>query len=173
MTTQWKERNRIQKTSFLKRTKGIAFEYKFPGSRDILTTVPTKSPKIERKKPKICKELLEKGDKSTPPNILKTMAYETIDRYHQIMIKAYSDGSAQNATRNGGYGSYICIPQSQHPIEIYGPCGKYCNNYDAEIIAMNKTIQKIEQEFENSNIQPQDLVIFTDSQSALEAISSH
>ena len=37
----------------------------------------------------------------------------------------------------------------------------------------DKTIKKIEQEFENSNIQPQDLVIFTDSQSALEAISSH
>ena len=145
----------------------------FPENRESITAITPNSPNMERKMPSISKELHQRGDKSTPPNILKTMAYETIDRYHPTMIKAYSDGSAQEATRNGGYGSYISLPQSNDPIKIYGPCGTYCNNYDAEIVAITKTIQKVEQEFDYSNIQPEDLVIFTDSQSALEAIESH
>ena len=173
MTSKWKERKRIQKTSFLKRSKEIASNFKFPENRETITPITSNSPNIERKMPNISKELHQRGDKSTPPNILKTLAYETIDRYPPSMIKAYSDGSAQEATRNGGYGSYISLPQSNNPIKIYGPCGTYCNNYDAEIVAITKTIQKLQQEFDYSNIQPEDVVIFTDSQSALDAIASH
>ena len=134
----------MERTSFLKRSKEIASNYKFPENRESITAITSNSPNMERKMPNISKELHQRGDKSTPPNILKTMAYETIDRYHPTMIKAYSDGSAHNATRNGGYGSYISLPQSKNPIKIFGPCGTYCNNYDAEIVAITKTIQKLE-----------------------------
>ena len=42
----------------------------------------------------------------------------------------------------------------------------------AEVIAIKKTIAKIEQEFEITNAIPKDLFILTDSQSALDAIEN-
>ena len=144
----------------------------FPESRETTEPIPSNSPNTQRLLPTISKELSQKGDKSTPPNILKTIANETIDRIPTEAIKAYTDGSAINATRNGGYGSYISIPQLQEPISIYGPCGRYCNNYDAEVIAIKKTIDKIEQELEIANVIPKDLFILTDSQSALDSIEN-
>ena len=97
----------------------------FPQNRDVSTPIPSRSPQIQWTLPKISKELPQKADKSTPPNILKTIAYETIDRYPQTSIKAYTDGSAEEATKNGGYGSYICIPEKS-PVSINGPCGRHC-----------------------------------------------
>ena len=172
MITEWNPKNRIQKTSFLKKTTEIASKYKFPENRSISKPITTKSPNIELKLPTISKELHIKCDKSTPPNILKTIADETIDRYDPDSIKAYTDGSAENATKNGGYGGYICIPQTNKPISIKGPCGKYSSNYDAEIIAMIKTMQEVEKGIKNTSVRPNDITIFTDSQSALEAITS-
>ena len=132
MTTKWKEKTRIQKTSTLKKKSDISKEFQFPKNRDVSTPIPSRSPQIQWTLPKISKELPQKADKSTPPNILKTIAYETIDRYPQTSIKAYTDGSAEEATKNGGYGSFICIPQRESPVSIYGPCGRHCNNYEAD-----------------------------------------
>ena len=173
MTAKWKQKNRIQKTSFLKKTSEITKEFQFPKNRDVSSPIPTRSPLMQWTIPKISKELPQKADKSTPPNILKSIAYETIERYPQSSIKAYTDGSAEEATKNGGYGSYICIPQSESPVSIYGPCGRYCNNYEAEVIAIKKTVEKIEQGFKDGSMTPTMLVILTDSQSALEAIENH
>ena len=146
---------------------------KLPESRETTEPIPKNSPNTNWQLPKISKELSQKADKSTPTNILKTIANETIDRIPPEAIRAYTDGSATNATRNGGYGSFIYIPQQQEPISIYGPCGRYCNNYDAEVIALKKTIEKIDQELELANIIPKELFILTDSQSALDAIENY
>ena len=173
MTSQLRQRNRIQKTSFLKKSGQLAKDMMFPESRETTEPIPKISPNTKWQLPKISKELSQKADKSTPTNILKTIANETIDRIPPEAIRAYTDGSATNATRNGGYGSFISIPQLQEPISIYGPCGRYCNNYDAEVIAIKKTMDKIDQELEVANIIPKDLFILTDSQSALDAIESY
>ena len=172
MTTQWKPKNRIKKTSFLKKATGISTSFKFPERRENTLPIATKSPNKELKLPIVSKELHQKCDKSICPNILKSLAYETIDRYNPGSIKAYTDGSAENATTNGGYGSFICIPEKNTPISLYGPCGKHSNNYDAEIIAIIKTINELDKGFRDNTIKPTDVVILTDSQSALEAITS-
>ena len=99
MTAKWKQKNRIQKTSFLKKTSEITKEFQFPKNRDVSSPIPTRSPLMQWTIPKISKELPQKADKSTPPNILKSIAYETIDRYPQSSIKAYTDGSAEEATK--------------------------------------------------------------------------
>ena len=39
--------------------------------------------------------------------MLKTLANETIDNYDHHLIKAYTDGSVEKATKNGGFGCYI------------------------------------------------------------------
>ena len=172
MTLQTKQRNRIQKTSFLKKTSEIAPQYNFPESRETSHPITSKSPNTEWILPSISKELSQGADKSTPQNILKTLAYETIDNYDSNIIKAYTDGSAENATKNGGFGCYICIPQTAETISHYGPCGKYCNNYNAELIAIMETIQDLDKRFSNNTIRPTNIVLFTDSQSSLEDISN-
>ena len=173
MVANWKQKARIKKTSFLKKTTEIATSFQFPENRETSTPIPTRSPHTHWRMPKISKDLIQKGDKSMPPQVLKTIAYETIDRYSPSSIKAYTDGSAEKATRNGGYGSYICIPQQETPISLKGPCGKFCNNYDAEVIAMKETIQELDKGFTDGTIIPSELVILTDSQSALEAIENY
>ena len=107
MVANWKQKARIKKTSFLKKTTEIATSFQFPENRETSTPIPTRSPHTQWRMPKISKDLIQKGDKSMPPQVLKTIAYETIDRYSPSSIKAYTDGSAEKAPRNGGYGSYI------------------------------------------------------------------
>ena len=172
MTLQPKQRNRIQKTSFLKKASEIASDFNFPKQRETSQPITSKSPNTELIMPTISKELLHGGSKTTPANILKTLADETIDNYDPNLIKAYSDGSAENATKNGGFGSFIYIPQTKETINLYGPCGKNCNNYEAELIAIMKTIQDLDNRFSEKSTLPTDLVIFTDSQSALEDIAN-
>ena len=40
MTTKWKEKTRIQKTSFLKKTSDISKEFQFPKNRDVSKPIP-------------------------------------------------------------------------------------------------------------------------------------
>ena len=112
-------------------------------NREISTPITSRSFHTEWKLPKISKGLIQKGDKSVPSNILKTIAYETVNRYSPTSIKAYTDGSAEKATRNGGYSIYICIPQQETPTSIKGPFGKSCNNHDAEVFAIKETVQSV------------------------------
>ena len=100
MVANWKQKARIKKTSFLKKTTEIATSFQFPENRETSTPIPTRSPHTHWRMPKISKDLIQKGDKSMPPQVLKTIAYETIDRYSPSSIKAYTDGSAEKASRN-------------------------------------------------------------------------
>ena len=72
MTSQLRQRNRIQKTSFLKKSDQIAKDMKFPESRETTEPIPKNSPNTNWQLPKISKELSQKADKSTPTNIYGT-----------------------------------------------------------------------------------------------------
>ena len=74
MTSESRKRNRIQKTSFLKKSEQIAKEMNFPKNRETTEPLPSNSPNTQWLLPKISKELSQKEDKSTPANILKTIA---------------------------------------------------------------------------------------------------
>ena len=172
MTTEWTPKRRIKKTSFLKKATEIASNHHFPEARETTQVITSNPPNTEWKLPKICKDLLEKADKSTPPPILRILAYETIESYPDSSIKAYTDGSAVNATRKGGYGGYLVPPYTTDTMSISGPCGEYCNNYDAEIVAIQKTLNTVYQRMEDSTMEPSDVVIFSDCLSSLEAIEN-
>ena len=170
MTENWTPIDRIQKTSFLKKANEIAETFHFPQERKPTPIIPETGPHQELRKP-ICRpELLEKVDKDTPQPILKLLAYETIESYPEDIIHAYTDGSSVNAVANGGCGSVIDTPCQEELILISRPCGKYCDNYDAELAAIQKTLNSLGKSFEDNTVQPTDIVIFSDSQSAVLAI---
>jgi len=140
MTENWTPIDRIQKTSFLKKANEIAETFHFPQERKPTPIIPETGPHQELRKP-ICRpELLEKVDKDTPQPILKLLAYETIESYPEDIIHAYTDGSSVNAVANGGCGSVIDTPCQEELILISRPCAKYCDNYDAELAAIQKTL---------------------------------
>jgi hypothetical protein len=54
----------------------------------------------------------------------------------------YTDGSAENATRNGGYGFYIHSP-GRPPISVSAPGGSLCSNYKAEVLALHNATETL------------------------------
>ena len=68
------------------------------------------------------------------PEELKALALEWMDtRYNQeSWIHAFTDGSATEATRNGGGGVFIRFPNSD-TVKISVPGGRRCSNYRAEL----------------------------------------
>ena len=169
MVDTWKPIERIKKTSFLKEATKLSEKENFPKERQPLSIIPENPPHQILKRPSTHAKLSEAADKSTPQPILKVITYETIANYPEDIIHAYTDGSAVRATLNGVYGSVIYTPNSD-PMYLSGPCGAHCTNYEAEIIAIQQTLLNILELFENGTVEPTDIVIFSDSQSAILAI---
>ena len=172
MVEDWEPIDRIKKKSFLKTSTLLAEQHRFPEERETAGTISLQAPHQELKKPKTQTLLLHGADKTTLPNILKSIALETISMYPDNSIHAYTDGSAVRAIHNGGYGSVIKAPDMEEPILLSGPCGTYCTNYDAEVVAIQKTLDTIHHHLEERNLRPNDIVIFSDSQSAIQAVEN-
>ena len=49
---------------------------------------------------------------------------------------------------------------------------EYCINYDAEVVAIPKTLDSIHHHLEEGCFPPNDIVIFSDSQSAIQAVEN-
>ena len=109
-------------------------------------------------------------NKSTDPIILKLNNLETIDTYSSSSIHAYTDGSAFKGTTFAGFGGYLKFPDNSK-FEFNDACGTFCSNFEAEIAAIKTAVEITHQSFENSERPPSNLVIFTDSQSTLQALS--
>ena len=172
MVDNWEQIDRIKKKSFLKTSTILAEQNRFPAERETTGSIPLQAPHQELKKTKTHTLLLNRIDKSAPPPILKSMALETISSYPDSAIHAYTDGSAVRAIHNGGYGSVIKAPDMEEPILLSGPCGAYCTNYDAEVVAIQKTLDSIKEHVEESKVRPNDIIIFSDSQSAIQAVDN-
>ena len=160
----------LDKLSFNGTLAQLAENKHFPGEQATTALVPALAPNKALKKPKTQISLREKDSKSTSPPKLRLLALETIDSYHNINIKAFTDSSAVRAVRNGGYGSVIMIPSKEEPTLLSGPCGSYCSNYEAEIIAIRKTLNTIIRQFESDSSTPRDTVIFSVSISAIQQL---
>lgn len=79
----------------------------------------------------------------------------------------YTDGSAEEATRNGGSGVHVRFADGDST-SIAVPGGKLCSNYRAEVLAI-----KTAADFLSSCEKPLSSVsIFTDSMSTLQALDS-
>ena len=84
----------------------------------------------------------------------------------------YTDGSAFKATVFAGYGVHIKFPDGSSE-DLSEPCGNICSNYTAEIRAIKTAIDTVHHTFETGKREPSDIVIFTDSKSALEALGNY
>jgi ribonuclease HI len=84
---------------------------------------------------------------------------------NQAWIHAYTDGSATKAVMNGGAGIFISYPDG-HQETRHIPTGKFCSNYTAEVQALEQAAKMIY----NTNSDCQQVVIFTDALSVLQAL---
>ena len=141
----------------------------FQKDRETLPSITANPPHHDLKKPSLQAKLLENAVKSTSQPTLKALSLETIASYPEDIIHAYTDGSAVKATQNGGYGSIIYVP-NRESIKLSGPCGSHCSNYEAELVAIQETLDTISKLFEQDSVEPNDIVIFSDSQSAIRAL---
>ena len=113
----------------------------------------------------------KKITKEAEPNILKLCVQETINSYSTSAIHAYTDGSPFKATTNAGFGILLKYPDGSSS-EYSDSCGTNCSNYEAEKIAIKTAMQLIYQRFELSESNPTDVIIFSDSKYALEALQN-
>ncbi|KAK7108155.1 hypothetical protein V1264_015944 [Littorina saxatilis] len=77
---------------------------------------------------------------------------------------AYTDGSAEDATRNGGSGAYILQPKKP-PTTLSAPSGALSSNFKAEVNALSLAASFLNSVEET----PKNTVFLTDSVSALES----
>ena len=101
--------------------------------------------------------------------VLRALALEEIDKHYPATTRThiYTDGSAENATRNGGCGAYIKRPDKP-PLSVSAPGGILCSNYRAEVLALLNATETIISWEEK----PKKAVFLTDSLSALQALMS-
>ena len=99
--------------------------------------------------------------------VLRALALEEIDKHYPAAswTHIYTDGSAENATRNVGCGAYIKRP-GKPPFSVSAPGGILCSNYRAEVLALLSATETIISWEEKSK----KAVSLTYSLSALQAL---
>ena len=83
----------------------------------------------------------------------------------------YIDGSAFKGAINAGYGVRIEYTDKTTE-EFSNPCGALCSNYEAEALAIEAAIHHLQQQFTLSKESIQNVVVFTDSMSVLQALEN-
>ena len=107
--------------------------------------------------------------KDQQPATLKTLTLAMIyDIYpSSSWTHVYTDGSAEEATHNGGSGIYVRYPDGERS-SLAVPGGKLCSNFRAEVLAI-----KTAADFLASCERPLGSIsIFSDSMSTLQALDS-
>ena len=170
---EWKLDNRIQQNSVLKIEKRLQEKHHLPGSREPLQHYDKNTPPfLELKRPKIRTSLnKEVSKKHSDPVELMVAGLKTVQDYPDEWIKVYTDGSAFKGTMNAGYGVRI-EHTDKTTEELYNPCGVLCSNYEAEALAIEAAIHQLQQQFTLSIERKQNVVIFSDSMSVLQALEN-
>ena len=78
----------------------------------------------------------------------------------------YTDGSAEEAVRNGGSGVFVRTPTGQ-TFGYSNATGRKCSNFKAETSALQNAVAYI------AEMKPQKTVILTDSKAALQSLTSN
>ena len=74
-------------------------------------------------------------------------------------IHVFTDGSAFKGTVNAGYGVRIEFPDGTGD-EISEPCGDLCSNFEAEVIAIKSSLERIKDQFKIQSQDKSNVVIF-------------
>ena len=164
-------KERILKTSFLKESKKLREEdpilvdqtpepllqaSSIPPWKEHSIKVITEIPGIESKN-------------IQPEHVRKSVALDYLQNtYNQeIWTEVYTDGSATEATRDGGAGVYI--KYNEREARHAYAAGKYASNYRAEAVAMTKAAEELTS---NANEIKPNVLILTDALSVLEGLKN-
>ena len=169
----WTPNNRIQKKSILMVENELQLKHHLPGNREMECPISRNNPPHKTTKKPVIKTKLSSyvSKKHSEPTELFNIGQKTIDSYSEKWIHIYTDGSAFKGTSNAGYGIRIEYP-SKNCDEFYNPCGAYCSNFEAEALAIEAAIHHISQVFTLETEGTNNLVVFSDSKSVLQALES-
>jgi ribonuclease HI len=169
----WIPIQRIKQISILQHVKNIQDRYHLPEKRQQTSRVNKElPPNTQYKGPDIYVDIHNQIDKNDDPVLLSITSRKTIDTYPDDWIHIYTDGSATKATVKAGFGVLVHHPDGTSE-ELYGPCGEYCNNYEAEITAIETAVYHLNTMFDIIPSKKKNTVIFTDSKSALQALKNN
>ena len=89
--------------------------------------------------------------------------------YPENINFVYTDGSAFKGHFRAGCGARIefCDKTCK---ELSEPCGTYCDNFEAEAMAIQHAIQKLMETYESNPEKSRDCVVFSDSLSVLQTL---
>ena len=134
-----------------------------PTSRPQQTLNPKLAPKIETDIPGILAKQHQMNESK------KALALEHI--HHKYPSKkwthAYTDGSATEATKDGGAGILIKLKTMEEEISL--PTGRYSSNFRAEATALQEAAKRLARGRRKAK---KNIVIFTDALSVLEALKN-
>ena len=171
MVDKWKPQNRIKAQSILHHSERLGKKVNLSDNRKPLTKTSPFPPNKQPAPPHIETKL--KGNtkitKKSDPLILKNAAQETVLSYPETWTHVYTDGSAEEATKNAGWGVWILKPDG-NTVEMFDACGADSSNYEAEVSALSNALDHLQKEFDENPIKATSVVVFTDSLSALEAM---
>ena len=169
----WKGKSRLKKQSILTVAKTLEEKYHLPEQRKPEKPISKEfPPNFEIKKAKVNTELIRKATKkNSDENELFTLGQQTINTYANDCIHVFTDGSAFKGTVNAGYGVRIEYPNGTGD-EISEPCGDLCSNFEAEVIAIQSSLERIKDQFKSKSQDKANVVIFSDSKSALDTIKN-
>ena len=172
LVDKWERNQRLQQKSPMEIATTLEKEHHLPQQREPLRKCSGIPPWENIKTPSIKTSLLDPTvNKETLPTILKTSAMETIDSYPASWIHIYTDGSAFKGTTYAGYGVLLKYPDGTS-YEFSDACGSTCSNYEAETIAVMTAVEIAHQQFDLGEKAPTNIVIFSDSRSALQALEN-
>ena len=162
----------FKQQSYLTRATTLLPEYNLPCSREKIATVAPQPLYKTAYQPTMCPHLIVKSaSKAFPAHILKSLIAETIDTYPNTKTHVYTNGSALDAVEQAWYGLTIQYPDATRK-NISEVCGQHYSNYDPELNAIRSALQTIYEDCDNHNPPcVNNIVILTDSQSAIQAIA--
>ena len=165
-------KNRLKRKSFKHKLKDLKKE-----KADLLEADPGKCVELtmsvwasRKSLPEVRTEIPGLAAKGTQaPELQKALTLEMIQsRYPKnTWTHVFTDGSAENAVRNGGSGAYIRHPDgTTYSLSI--PAGDLSSNYRAEVHALKAATELLIEEDCNQ----QNIVLLSDSLSALQSLTN-
>ena len=173
MVDKWTPKDRIKSQSILHHAEKLKANVGLSDNREPVKKTLSIPPNIQPPPPHIRLNLKgnEKISKKSDLMTLKTAAEETVLSYPENWTQVYTDGSAEEATKNAGWGVWIRKPDEVTE-ELFDACGTDTSNYEAEVCAMRNALDHLQKQYDDNPSSATSAVIFTDSLSALEAMES-
>ena len=141
--------------------------------REQLVPVAAHAPWYTKSLAEFRTQLSEPIRRSDPVAERLRVSKETVASLSGGVLEIYTDGSAVNSNRMGGAGAYIKRTKDNAEFELMAPAGELTCSYRAELVAIRIALEKVYEMLRSDTIDKEGrIVIFTDSKSAVERLSS-